>query len=102
MIFKWLNDFQTIDWMIIDFQLIEWLIELSIEWLNDFQLNEFQMIEWMINGMINWMIEWVNDACRFVVINMECGVNGFDVVLPHQAGAAITVWKNPWILNNYQ
>ena len=22
---------------------------------------------------------------------MDCGVNGFDVILPHQAGAAITV-----------
>lgn len=28
---------------------------------------------------------------RFLRINMDSGVDGFDVILPHQAGAAITV-----------
>lgn len=28
---------------------------------------------------------------RFVRINMDCGVDGFEIVMPHQAGAAITV-----------
>ena len=28
---------------------------------------------------------------RFLEINMDCGVDGFDIILPHQAGAAITV-----------
>lgn len=28
---------------------------------------------------------------RFVRINMDCGVDGFEIMMPHQAGAAITV-----------